>query len=115
MWSEVYGASKKAQLDGEHHDLYVAGHTHVSGYAHGMRPSSERMWHALQVASYKKIDRYAEERNLDPKDLYNCPVALIDPYASSEINFIRFEWDPREGADRLAWMRKRWELGKSAS
>jgi UDP-2,3-diacylglucosamine pyrophosphatase LpxH len=115
MWSEVFGAAKTAQLDGEHHDIYVGGHIHTSGYAHGMRPSSGRMWHAIQVASYKKIDRYAEELNLDPKDLYNCPVALIDPHATSEVNFVRFEFDPKEGAERLKWMRKRWKEGKSAS
>ncbi len=115
MWSEVYGAAKKAQMDGEHHDIYVAGHIHTSGYTHGMRPSTDQMWHALQVASYKKIDRYAEELNLDSKDLYNCPVALIDPYASNQVNFIRFEFDPHEGAERLKWMRQRFEQGKSSS
>src|SRR5690606_35290865 len=115
MWSEVFGAAKTAQLDGEQHDIYVGGHIHTSGYAHGMRPSSGRMWHAIQVASYKKIDRYAEALNLDPKDLYNCPVALIDPHATSEVNFVRFQFDPKEGAERLKWMRKRWKEGKSAS
>lgn len=115
MWSEVYGAAKKAQLDGEHHDIYVGGHIHTSGYAHGMRPSSGKIWHALQVASYKKLDRYAEELNLDSKDLYNMPVALIDPYATSDLNYIRFEFDPHEGAERLKWMRQRWRAGKSAS
>jgi UDP-2,3-diacylglucosamine pyrophosphatase LpxH len=115
MWSEVYGAAKKAQLDGEHHDIYVGGHIHTSGYTHGRRPNSDRIWHALQVASYKKIDRYAEELNLDAKDLYACPVALIDPNAKTEINFIRFEFDPHEAALRLKWMRDRWASGKSAS
>lgn len=114
MWSEVYGAAKKAQLDGTHH-IYAAGHIHTSGYAHGWHEGNELMWHAVQIASYKKIDRYAEELNLDPKDLYNCPVALIDPYASSQINFIRWEFDPHEGAERLAWMRKRFKESKSAS
>lgn len=115
MWNEAYGAAKYAQMDGEHHDLYVAGHIHTSGYTHGMRPNSSQMWHAVQVASYKKIDRYAEELNLDSKDLYNCPVALIDPHATSDLNFIRFEFDPHEGAERLKWMRQRWKSGKSSS
>ncbi|MBC2806650.1 hypothetical protein C3Y94_026210 [Rhizobium ruizarguesonis] len=113
MWSEVYGAAKKAQLDGEHHDIYVGGHIHTSGYAHGMRPSSGKIWHALQVASYKKLDRYAEELNLDAKDMYNCPVALIDPYAEKPINYIRWEFDPHEAAERLKWMRARWRSGKT--
>ena len=115
MWTETIGASKKAMLDGDHHDIYVAGHIHTSGYTHGLRPNSNAVWHGLQVASYKKIDRYAEELNLDSKDLYNCPVALIDPYAKSEINFIRFEFDPFEGAERLKWMQKRFEESKSSS
>ena len=72
------------------------------------------MWHAVQIASYKKIDDYVEELNLERKDLYNAPVALIDPNASSPINFIRFEFDPHEAAERLRWMRSRWEMSKTA-
>ncbi|KQS84242.1 hypothetical protein [Rhizobium sp. Leaf383] len=113
MWSEVYGAAKKAQLDGSS-DIYVGGHTHVSGYAHGMRPGTGKIWHALQVASYKKLDRYAEELNLDAKDMYNCPVALIDPSATSELNYIRWEFDPMEAAERLKWMRQRWRQSLTA-
>lgn len=114
MWSEVYGAAKKAQLDGAHH-IYASGHIHTSGYAHGWHESNQLMWHAIQIASYKKIDRYADELNLDPKDLYNCPVALIDPNATDQVNFIRWEFDPFEGAERLKWMRKRFNESKSAS
>jgi hypothetical protein len=79
-----------------------------------MRPNSGKIWHAIQVASYKKIDRYAEELHLDQKDMYNCPVVLIDPYATSELNFIRWEFDPHEAAERLKWMRTRWRSGKTA-
>lgn len=114
MWNEAYGAAKRAQLDGTN-DIYVAGHIHTSGYQHGWHEGNQQMWHAIQVASYKKLDRYAEELNLDPKDLYNCPVALIDPNATSAVNFIRWEFDPHEGAERLKWMRKRFDTGKTAS
>lgn len=114
MWSEVYGAAKRAQLDGTHH-IYAAGHIHTSGYAHGWHEGNQILWHAIQIASYKKIDRYAEELNLEPKDLYNCPVALIDPNATSQLNFIRWEFDPHEGAERLKWMRQRYKAGKSAT
>lgn len=114
MWSEVYGGAKKAQLDGAHH-IYASGHIHTSGYTHGWNDAQQMMWHAVQIASYKKIDDYVEELNLERKDLYNCPVALIDPYAREEINFIRFEFDPNEAAERLKWMRGRWESAKNAS
>jgi hypothetical protein len=111
-WSEVYGGAKRAQLDGAN-DIYVSGHIHTSGYTHGWNDPQSRMWHALQIASYKKLDDYVEELNLERKDLYNCPVALIDPYATSDINFIRFEFDPHEAAERLKWMRTRWEQAKT--
>lgn len=113
MWSEVYGGAKRAQLDGANH-IYASGHIHTSGYTHGWNDAQEILWHAIQVASYKKLDDYAEELNLDNKNIYTCPVALIDPYATKEINFIRFEFDPFEAADRLKWMRSRWEMSRSS-
>jgi hypothetical protein len=73
------------------------------------------MWHALRIASYKRLDRYAEDLNLVDKSLYVCPVALIDPQATDPVNFIRWEFDPFEGAERLKWMRARYEAGRSAS
>jgi hypothetical protein len=114
QWSTVFGASKTAQLDGTN-NIYVGGHIHVSGYTHGYHDGNQKMWHAVQVASYKKVDRYAEELNLPDNNIYTCPVALIDPYASKEVNFIRWEFDPYEGAERLKWMRARFNAGKSAS
>lgn len=114
QWSDVFGASKRAQLDGTSH-LYVNGHTHVSGYTHGWHDGNQQMWHALQIASYKTYDRYAEELDLMPATLYVCPVVLIDPYATDEINFLRFEMDPFEGVERLKWMQSRYQSGKSAS
>lgn len=114
MYTPVYGAMKKATLDGGH-DLYVAGHIHTSAYTHGRHPGSGKVWHALQVGAYKKVDEYAEELNLEDQSLYPCPVALIDPNASDPINFIRIEFTPEEAAERLSWMRHRWSVAKSAS
>lgn len=105
MWSPVFGASKKAQLDG-HHDIYVGGHTHVSGYTVGWHEGAEKMWHAVQVASYKTIDRYATENGFPNRHIFNCPVAIIDPDADRPMNLIRWEFDPDEGAERLRWMRQ---------
>lgn len=107
MWNAAHGVAQRAQLDGWA-NIYVGGHTHVSGYQHGWHDGFQQMWHAVQVASYKKVDDFAEELGLLPCDLYCCPVAIINPYATSEINFIRWEFDPFEGAERLKWERKRW-------
>lgn len=106
MWVTQFGALKAAQLDGSC-DIYAAGHIHTSGYSHGWHEGAERMYHAVQVCSYKRLDDYPIELGLRQQDLYQCPVALIDPSASSPVNFIRFEFDPFEGAERLKWMRGR--------
>lgn len=105
MWSQVYGAAKKAQLDGTA-NIYVGGHTHVSGYTFGWHDGNEILWHAVQVASYKKHDRYAEENGFTNHHIFNCPVAIIDPDADRQMNLIRWEFDPEQAVDRLAWMRK---------
>lgn len=107
MWNTAHGVSQRAQLDGWA-NIYVGGHTHVSGYQHGWHDGFRQMWHAVQIASYKKVDDFADELGLLPCDLYCCPVAIINPYANNDINFIRWEFDPFEGAERLKWERKRW-------
>lgn len=103
-----YGTIKAALNDGTN-DIYVAGDRHVSGYSFGRHPGTRRIWHAVQVGTYKEIDGFGDEIGAEDHNLYQCPVALIDPYATDEINFVRFEFDPHEGADRLKWMRRRWK------
>ncbi|MDH7796440.1 MULTISPECIES: hypothetical protein [unclassified Beijerinckia] len=105
MYATQFGQMKYATLDGQA-DIYVGGDKHVSGYSNGVHAGTHKMWSALQVASYKKYDEYPVELGLPAKDLYNCPVAIIDPKAS-DINLIRWEFDPFEGAERLKWEQSR--------
>jgi hypothetical protein len=105
MWNNAYGPARKAQLHGDA-DIYICGHLHTSGYQHGYRPNGD-MWHAVRIDSYKRIDDYVEELDIEPTNGYACPVALVDPDADKSENFIRWEWDPFEAAARLAWMRTR--------
>lgn len=106
QWTSNFGALKTAQLDGSC-DIYTAGHIHTSGYSHGWHEGNQRMWHALQVASYKSLDDYPVELGLPKRDIYQCPVAIINPNADIPVNFIRWEFDPFEGAERLTWERSR--------
>ena len=106
QWTKQFGQIKAAVLGGDA-DIYVGGHKHVSGYSHGWHDGQRRMWHAIQVASYKEIDDYPVELGLSPADLYQCPVAIIDPRAKDPINLVRWEFDVAEGAARLAWERSR--------
>lgn len=106
QWTRQFGQIKAAMLGGAA-DIYVGGDKHVSGYSNGWHDGVKKMWHALQVASYKEIDEYPVELGLSPADLYQCPVAIIDPKADKPLNFIRWEFDPEEGAERLAWSRSK--------
>ena len=113
MYLKNFGAVKKALFDGQH-DIYVAGHIHSAGYTLGAHPGAERAFHAVQVGTYKEIDSFGDAIGAENLNLYTCPVALIDPYARSPLNYIRWEFDPEEAVERLAWMRKRWSEGKSS-
>jgi hypothetical protein len=109
---ETYGIKKRALADGTC-DIYCAGDTHTSGYGVGVHGGTQKPFHAIRIASYKSIDRYANDLNLQDKSAFVCPVALIDPNASDPMNFIRWEFEPEEGAERLHWMRQRFEEGRS--
>lgn len=105
MWSDVYGAAKKAQLLGNA-DIYICGDSHVSGFQQGIHPGTGKMWHAVQVGSYKRVDDYADEIGAEDRFLFNCPVCLVDPDAKDQLNFVRWELDAFEGAERLKYMRR---------
>ncbi len=111
-WDETYGIKKRAMLDGEF-DIYCAGDTHTSGFGMGVHQGTKRPFHAIRIASYKSIDRYANDLNLQDKSAWVCPVALIDPNARDPLNFIQWAFEPEEGAERLHWMRSRYQSGKT--
>lgn len=105
QWSASFGAAKKAQMH-RGSRIYICGHLHDAAYQHGFHPD-KRMWHAVRMASYKKVDEYVDELGLEPSPGYECPVSIIDPYATEEVNLIRWEWTPDAGADRLKWLRNK--------
>lgn len=109
QWSPSHGPAKKAQTH-QWADIYIAGHIHDAAYQHGFHADG-RMWHAVRMASYKKLDEYVEQLDLEPSPGYECPVCIIDPEATSDVNLVRWEWDPFEAAKRLKWMRDDWRRG----
>lgn len=107
MWNDAHGPSKAVQLGWRDH-IVCAGHLHTSGHQFLKDPSSGLISHAFRVASYKIFDRYAEGLGLPDKNIFLCPVTIIDPrYADDDPRFITFIPDPEEGADFLTWKRSR--------
>ena len=88
--------------------ILTAGHTHVSGYQVLKDPATGLISHAIQVGSFKRIDQYADKMGLDDRNIFNCPVTIIDPkYADDDNRLITTIFDPYEAADYLTWKRSR--------
>ena len=111
MWNTAHGVSKAVQMGWRDHIL-TCGHTHVSGYQVLKDPSSGLISHALQVASFKIMDNYAEKLGLDDRNIFNAPVTIIDPkYDDDDNRLITTIFNPYEGAEFLNYKRKEWEKG----
>ena len=85
QWNTAHGVAKAAQMGWKDHIL-TCGHTHVSGYQVLKDPASGLISHALQVASFKIWDSYAEKMGLDDRNIFNAPVTIIDPKYDDDDN-----------------------------
>ena len=106
QWNTAHGVAKAAQMGWKDHIL-TCGHTHVSGYQVLKAPASGLISHALQVASFKIWDSYAEKMGLDDRNIFNAPVTIIDPkYDDDDNRLITTIFNPYEGAEYLKYKRK---------
>lgn len=107
MWNTAHGISKAVQMGWRDHVL-TAGHTHVSGYQVLKDPATGLISHAIRIASYKEMDRYAEEKGLPDQNIFKCPVTIIDPrYDDDDSRLVTTIFDPNEGKDYLTWKRSK--------
>jgi hypothetical protein len=110
IWNTAHGVSRAAQTGWADHIL-TCGHTHVSGYQVLKNPSNGLISHALQVASFKIMDSYADKLGLDDKNIFNCPVTIIDPqYDDDDNRLITTIFNPQEGCEFLNYKREKWKL-----
>ena len=106
MWNTAHGVAKAAQMGWKDHIL-TCGHTHVSGYQVLKDPASGLISHALQVASFKIHDNYADKLGLDDKNIFNCPVTIIDPrYEDDDNRLITTLFNPIVASEYLTFLRK---------
>lgn len=105
MWNPAHGTMKSAQL-GPRDNLHIAGHKHTSGYGVTKCPASGRVSHALQVGSYKLMDRYAQERGFRDQMLGPCALTVINPaLPENDADMCKVFWNPYEGAEYLTMKR----------
>lgn len=109
QWNAAHGVSKAVQL-GHHDHIVTAGDLHISGYQVLRDPATRRISHALQIASYKTYDRFAEERGFPDQNVFCCPVTIIDPsFDDTDPRFITTIFDPEKAAGYLTYLRKAWK------
>ena len=112
IWNTAHGVARAAQTGWADHIL-TCGHTHVSGYQVLKTPANGLISHALQVASFKIMDSYADKLGLDDKNIFNCPVTIIDPqYDDDDNRLITTIFNPIEGANFLTWKRANWKANR---
>lgn len=105
QWNPAHGVMKAAQMGVRDH-VMLSGHKHVSGYGVVKDPESGRICHAVQVASYKLLDRYAMERGFRDQSLSPAAFVIIDPsLPDTHPDLVKVFWDPVVGAAHLAMMR----------
>lgn len=107
QWNAAHGVGKAVQMGWRDH-IVTCGHTHVSGFMPLKDPSSGLISHAIQVASYKTYDKYAEERALRDQTVFMAPVTIVSPqYADDDPRLLTTIFDPEEACEYLTWKRYR--------
>lgn len=91
QWNPTHGPMKAAQL-GVRDDILICGHKHKSGYSPIKDPDSGKVCHCIQVASYKRYDRYAREKGFRDQSISPCAVTVIDPDATDPADLIQHFW-----------------------
>jgi len=107
QWNPAHGVMKGAQMGVRDHIL-LSGHKHTSGYGVVKDPDTKRICHAIQVASYKILDRYSVERGFRDQALSPAAMIVIDPeLPETHPDMCKLFWDPEVGAKYLAVLRGR--------
>lgn len=104
MWNPAHGVGRAVQ-QGQWDDIAVCGHRHVSGYMPLVSPEG-KVCHALQVSSYKRVDRYAKEKGFRNQTIEPGVVTVIDPGAKTPASFVTVFLSVDEGVDYLKFKRR---------
>lgn len=103
----AFGAAK-ALIRGERAHMAIMGDRHCSGHQTLKSPENGIAMHAIQVASYKVVDQFANDRAYPDESLSPCVFTTINTKREeTHPDFIKVFWDPFEGADYLRYLRER--------
>lgn len=113
IYGPAHGAARGALFDGRDH-VYLGGHIHT--WEHRTQEGhAGHVWHALQVASYKRVDDHALALGFDEKRHGAAVLTVIDPHARNETGLVSVHWDIEAGARFLTSLREGWREQKVAA
>lgn len=104
QWNGVHGMVKAAKMGAGMH-LLVGGHRHDVGYHMEYDPYQDILFHCLRTAGYKMFDDYADKLQFESGNMFQCPVAIIDPRANNPAEFVTVITDTNKAADYLTFLR----------
>jgi len=109
IYNPAHGIARAVRF-GQRDHILTCGHIHVSGYQVLKDPSNGLISHALQIASFKKIDEYADRLGLEDNLIFNAPVTIIDPqYKDNDNRLITTIFNPFVGAEYLTFIRSKYD------
>lgn len=107
QWNPTHGPMKAATM-GVRDDLFTCGHKHISGYGVLKDPITGKVCHALQIGSYKLIDRFAQDRGFRDQTLGPAALTVIRPDLHlAHPDRCKVFWEPEEGAEYLTFQRRK--------
>ena len=104
IYNPAHGPMKAMQF-GTRDDVLICGHKHKSGYGVLKDPETGKICHCIQVASYKKYDRYAREKGFRDQNISPCVVTVIDPTATEPADLVQVFWSAQRAAEYLGFLR----------
>lgn len=106
MYNTAHGATKEARHGARDH-IVINGHKHSSGYMPTKNPENGEVSHAIQVASYKVYDSYADQEGFKDHAFSPGCMTVIDPeLPATNPDRIKVFWDAEQGLDYLQYLRK---------
>lgn len=107
QWNAVHAITKAAQM-GWRENILIGGDKHISGRNWVKDPMTGKITHCYQLAAFKMIDSYAEEKGFQDQHITPAVALVIDPACEDDDPRLVKTFDcPQEAVDYVAFLRSR--------
>lgn len=105
MWNASHAQGRAIQMGMRDH-IVISGHVHKSGMGIYKDPLTGLVSHGIQVATYKKYDKYADEKGYPDQNISPAVLTIIDPrYEDDDPGLVNVFHSVEEGVKFLKFKR----------